>query len=336
MKKKSYLYWLIFSLEILAILLFACLSVFLTKQLWLIAFAAALIIGVIALYILQRKKYETDLEIVTDMIDHIISDADNKLVSEVDDVIKSKIQHQLVRLKGIIVTQREKAQQDKEEIRDLIVEIAHQLRMPLANIQTYLDLLKDEHLSNTEKEKYITAIEISEKKLNFLIEGFIKMSRLENRIIQIKKEDNDIKNTIINAIGQVENAATEKNIDIQYIQENDIYINHDKNWLGEAIFNIVDNAVKYSKPRSVIEISLAVNDMFAIINVRDYGIGINDGEENEIFKRFYRGQKVTNEEGFGIGLYIAREIVIRHGGFIKAKVETSGMSFSFYLPNTEN
>ena len=74
------------------------------------------------------------------------------------------------------------------------------------------------------------------------------------------------------------------------------------------------------------------SEMFLKVRVRDYGIGIEEGEEGQIFKRFYRGRRVTAQEGFGLGLYLAREIVGRHGGFLAARREEPGLTMEMNLP----
>ena len=82
---------------------------------------------------------------------------------------------------------------------------------------------------------------------------------------------------------------------------------HDANWLGEAIDNILDNAVKYSQIGGTIEMIVQKNEMCAKILVKDNGLGIEKGEEHKVFQRFYRGKNVTTQKGYGIGLYLARK-----------------------------
>ena len=107
---------------------------------------------------------------------------------------------------------------------------------------------------------------------------------------------------------------------------------HDSNWLGEAVFNVLDNAVKYSESGGTVEVSLKQNEMYLKLQVRDYGIGIDAGEENQIFRRFYRGRRVTRQDGFGIGLYLAREIINLHGGFMLSKRMNPGLLIEMNLP----
>ena len=107
---------------------------------------------------------------------------------------------------------------------------------------------------------------------------------------------------------------------------------NDGNWLGEALFNIFDNAVKYSREGGAIAVSVTEDEMFLKVRVRDYGIGIEAGEECQVFRRFYRGKRVTSQEGFGLGLYLAREIVNMHGGFLVVKRMEPGLMMEVDLP----
>ena len=159
-----------------------------------------------------------------------------------------------------------------------------------------------------------------------------EMARLEQHIIQIRKDEMDLLKTVQNAFGQIQNRAEEKGIRFQIRMPERAVCAHDPNWLGEALFNILDNAVKYSAPGGSIEVTLQQNEMFTKFQVRDHGLGIEAGEENQIFQRFYRGRRVTVQEGFGIGLYLAREIIRLHGGFVTAKRMEPGLLIEVDLP----
>ena len=129
---------------------------------------------------------------------------------------------------------------------------------------------------------------LSLDKLCFLVESMIKMSRLESSIINLHKRPSEI--------------------------------NYDEKWTTEAIFNIIENAIKYSHKDSTIFINVEKYEIFTRIDIKDEGIGISEEEIPKIFKRFYRGSNVLNEEGIGIGLYLSREIVTKQGGYIKVKL----------------
>lgn len=331
MKTKHKINEYLMIIQVLAVILFTTALFFYTGE-ELMFLLGGLVIGLILFFsFMERRRYERYLEKVTEYIDLILTDKQVEVQEPLSDNMTSKLGHQLSKLQKMVISYSENAKKDKQEIRDLIVEIAHQLRMPIANIDTYLDLLTEKELDEEERIKYIHAIDISTGKLIFLIESFIKMSRLESDIIQIKKVSTDIQQTINDTILQVDDKANKKQIQINYDKVPGLSVAHDKNWLGESIFNILDNCVKYSPHGSRIDISIKQNEMFTEIRIEDEGDPIPSGEENLIFKRFYRGSNVVEQEGFGLGLYIAREIILKHDGFIKFKNLKGGHAFSIFF-----
>lgn len=329
MKKRLFLADLV-----LLMILFTGAGIYAEKA-WILALGAGVLGNTVLLFCLQRSAYERELARISGLMEDFLADKSIPAERITQDTLSSKIRHQLLRLQTMVQSFRERAEKDNREIRNLIVEIAHQLRMPLANMETYLGFLREEGLEARETARYLDAAEVSGRQLSFLIESFIKMARLETRIIQLKMEDGDLKQTVLDAILQEEKAAREKRIHIRLFAEKPARALHDKNWLGEAIGNLLDNSIKYSRPGSQIQVSLLQNEMFAQIKVRDFGMGIEEGEEHEIFRRFYRGRRVTNQKGFGLGMYLAREIVSGHEGFIKVEREEPGLCCSIFLPSVK-
>lgn len=272
------------------------------------------------------------MEALSLVLEKLINDEPIDSMQGDKDTLPSKIRHQMIRLSDKMRGNEEQLIKDRDEIKGLISEIAHQLRNPLANMEGYLQLLKEGAGSRERESAYIDAIAVSERRIRFLTESFIKMARLESKVIQIKKESADLKKTLLRSILQVQGAAVEKKIDIRLQMDENLRISHDANWLSEAVFNLLDNSIKYSSSSSYVDMKAEVNEMFAEISVTDSGMGIEQGEENLIFQRFYRGKKVTSQEGFGLGLYLTREIVLQHQGFMKVTRLEEGMKISIFLP----
>lgn len=249
------------------------------------------------------------------------------------DTLAGKIFFQIQRAEQMYSGTESLLEKERDGIRRLLAELAHQLRTPLANLETYFALLEDDGIGEEDKKAYLGAMEQSEKKLSFLIEKFIVAARLENRIIQIRKSDTDLKETVAQAVFQVYKKADEKNINI-VVQEQRLEkkVPHDRNWLCEAVYNLLDNSIKYSPGGSGITVTLSSDDMFAEIRVEDSGTGIEEEEKNQIFQLYYRGKNVSGQEGYGMGLFITREIVLKHDGFIKVKRKKKGLIFSIILP----
>ena len=143
--------------------------------------------------------------------------------------------------------------------------------------------------------------------------------------------------TVLSAVLLIQKAAVEKHMTVTVSGAEQVAVWHDENWMREAIYNLLDNSVKYAPAGSEIQIRLSQDEMYARIQVVDEGIGIGEGEENRIFQRFYRGSQTAGISGFGLGLYISREIVLLHGGFMKARRKENGLEVAILIPaNDEN
>ena len=106
----------------------------------------------------------------------------------------------------------------------------------------------------------------------------------------------------------------------------------DEKWTQEALYNLLDNAVKYTDPGDWIEVCWTEYELFLRIDVTDHGIGIPEQETGRIFGRFVRGEQVRNQEGVGIGLYLADQIVTGEGGYLKVKsIPGERTTFSMFL-----
>lgn len=277
----------------------------------------------------QNRK---EMEALSEALEKLINGEAPEIEGISQDTLPSKVRSQILRLGEIMKAKDQALGKEKEEIRGMIADTAHQLRTPLANMESYLELLETMDWEKKERENYLLALRESQEKIRFLTEGLIKMARLESRIIQIRKEARDLQETLLESILQVKKEAEEKHIEIRLEMTEGEQAPHDRQWLGEAVYNLLDNSVKYSEEYGQILMTVVRNEMFTEIRVCDWGRGIEEGEENLVFGRFYRGKNVSGEKGFGLGLYLAREIVHQNGGFLRLKRQEPGLSVSIYLP----
>lgn len=301
-----------------------------------------LFFGVLLLAVLLfcRQKYVgqvyvKELEKITDALDQMFLQKEISIRVEYADTLPAKILAQIHRINAANRGYQSLLQQEKEGIKKLLAEVSHQLRTPLANMESYLDLLDDE-IRGVGQREYLEAIKCSEEKIKFLTERFILAARMEHKIIQIHKMPSDLKETVAREVFQVYKKAEKKGIFIEVVdgRTGRCIVRHDANWLSEAVYNLLDNSVKYSPKNTCIKIFLRTNEMFSEICVEDEGIGIEKDEENKIFQLYYRGRNKAGEEGSGMGLFITREIIEKHGGFLKAKRKKPGLSISIFLPKT--
>ncbi|WP_290061732.1 sensor histidine kinase [Paraclostridium bifermentans] len=221
---------------------------------------------------------------------------------------------------------------EKENIKELVTDISHQLKTPLASLKLYNSLLLEEDLDEEDRSEFLKTSSMSINKLQTLIESLVNISRLETSMISIKKENKNIKTTIIKAIESVKPKAINKCISINLNDFDDKIVPHDSKWTEECIFNILDNAVKYTNLKGKIDIYVQDAINFMRIDIKDNGIGIDKNEFNNIFKRFYRSEEVQGLEGSGVGLYLSRKILESQGGnIIVSSQKGEGSKFSLFL-----
>lgn len=159
-----------------------------------------------------------------------------------------------------------------------------------------------------------------------------ELSRLESDVFKICPSVQRVGSLVRQATEEILPRARQKEIQIEICGDIEGKANFDQKWTQEALYNILDNAVKYSPKGSRIEVEGISYEMYFCIAVKDQGIGIREEERAQIFSRFYRSDLVQQEEGIGIGMYLAREIVQREGGYIKVESkEGNGSIFKIFL-----
>lgn len=226
------------------------------------------------------------------------------------------------------MTQVEK---EKSSVKALLSDISHQTKTPLSNILLYSELLSEQPL-NGDGRKIVQELHVQAEKLEFLIQSLVKMSRLETNMLEVEPVRQPLMPLWQRAAAEIELKAAAKQITVIGPEEDGEAL-YDLKWTTEALFNILDNAVKYSPSGSEITVSIKPYHMYTRIRVEDQGAGIAEDEQPRIFKRFYRGMDMQQEEGVGIGLYLAREIIQRENGYIKVYSQMGkGSAFEIFLP----
>ncbi len=270
----------------------------------------------------------------------MLSTLDRMIDSAIDDTFTehtftekklSKIESKTYRYLSSGNTSLRQINAEKDSIKTLISDISHQTKTPVSNILLYSQLLKESPCLDDSTRRLASQIEEQTEKLSFLTASLIKASRLENGIINVTPKENSIRKLV--ECVDCSDAADAKGIRWQIDPIPDCSAVFDFKWTLEAISNIVDNAVKYTPAGGAITISAREYEMFARIDIADTGIGMSEEETAKIFTRFYRSPEVRDERGVGIGLYLAREIVAKEGGYIKVtSSKGTGSVFSVFLP----
>ena len=233
---------------------------------------------------------------------------------------------------------RQSLEREKENIQGLISDISHQTRTPLSNIRLYGELLEERlKASGGEAEAALARQIVSQtERLEFLIQSLTKMSRLESNILMLQPSVQEICGLMENARQEILPKALAREIHVNIDCPHKISASYDKKWTSEALYNLLDNAVKYTQRGGEIHISVTRQEIFTKISIQDNGKGIALERQAEIFKRFYREPEVHEEPGIGIGLYLTRKILELQNGYIEVRSgEGEGSVFCLYLPERQ-
>lgn len=287
----------------------------------------------------MKQEIYTFTDRLEECLDAMASGKEIKDPGNCEDSLWDKVYERLRRIENIWSMREEASAAEKKQIKELISDISHQTKTPIANIKIYLELLDNEE-ENTEKQReYMEKIEGQTEKLDFLLKSMVKMSRLETGIIEIHKKPGSIYETLGRAVAAIVPKAEKKKIGIYVDCPENLMLCHDSKWTEEAIFNILDNAVKYTQEdcppkRRNIQIGVDVQEFFTKISFKDSGKGIAMDRQAEIFRRFYREPEIHDQEGIGVGLYLARKIITMQDGYMDVQSEPGkGSCFRIFLPN---
>jgi signal transduction histidine kinase len=249
-----------------------------------------------------------------------------------DESVASSLGDKIIRYIGASREHLAAAQSERNKIKGLISDISHQTKTPIANILLYSGLLLERGGLGADAAQMAGDIAAQSEKLKFLLEALLKMSRLETGVLAVEAKAQRVKPLIAAAVSEMYAAISEKAIALTVFADESLTADFDMKWTKEAICNILDNAVKYTGAGGSIRIGATAYEMFVRIDIADSGIGIGPDERAEIFGRFYRSPRARDQEGIGVGLYLAREILSLQGSYIKVASEIGrGSVFSVFL-----
>lgn len=212
-------------------------------------------------------------------------------------------------------------------LKDLMSDITHQMKTPLATLEIYIDIFKKEMADRIpESEDLSERATRSMERIRWLVTGLLKIAQLESGSYVMERTPCSVRDTIEKSVHALEAIFESKKLKVHITEsgEEDARISQDKDWLQEAFQNIIKNAGEYADAGSTVEIGISATPMAVVVDVTDIGEGIEADELPKIFNRFYRAKRSNGERsgGVGIGLALAKQIVEAHDGVITAKSRT--------------
>ena len=308
-----------------------------TKQRVILFVGGALLLCALLWLVVLTQIFGKQLALFTSdlcqTLDHMIAGSDAPNRPKDSETQLARISHRLLRLYQIMQDNQRKVDEERQELQSLVSDISHQVKTPVSNLKMVTDTLLSRPVSDAERTDFICGIRNQTDKLDFLFQALVKTSRLETGVIRLEKKSCKLFDTVAQAMSGIVYAAEKKKIAVSVDCPEHLTLSHDSKWTAEALFNLLDNAVKYTPSCGKIAVSVLQWEMYVEIRVKDTGKGISESNQATIFQRFYREEEVHEQQGVGIGLYLARQIVMQQGGYIKvASTPGQGSVFSIMLP----
>lgn len=224
--------------------------------------------------------------------------------------------------------------------KNFIANISHDFRSPLTSIKGYLEAMLDGTIPVEKYDKYLNIVLNESKRLTKLTTGLLELNDFDNYGPILKRTKFDVVDVIRETRNTVEGQCEAKNIDFRInCPAADSTVYADKMKIGQVIYNLVDNAIKFSPKGSNITVTVTEKNEKVFISVKDSGPGIEKDKQNKVFDRFYKtdSSRGRDKQGTGLGLSIVKEIVKAHGEQINLiSTEGAGSEFTFSLPKNED
>lgn len=224
----------------------------------------------------------------------------------------------------------------EETRKSFIANVSHEMRTPMTTIGGFIDGIIDGTIEPEKQKHYLGIVSSEVKRLSRMVQSMLNLARLESSEFVLKCDSFDFREQILNIVIGQEQRIEEKNISIKGLDSLPaVTVKADKDLIYQAVYNLVDNAIKFVNEGGTISFELGVDAAGVNFSVTNSGVGIPRGDLPFIFDRFYKLDKsrAANKNSMGLGLYIVKTIIKNHGGTISvASKENEFTRFKFVLP----
>ena len=280
------------------------------------------ILFLVLFFIFMNQRYK-DINRITEKIDQILHGKDELELGEFKEgdleILKDEIYKMTIRLRE----QNEQMKKEKTRLADALADISHQIRTPLTSLNLMLERIKQSNMDEMQKRRNYREMEHMLQRMEWLITALLKMSKLEAGTVVLEKKKLNIRKFLSETIRPFEIAMELRNQKLIFEGEEDCCFFGDEAWTAEAIGNVIKNCMEHTPESGKIKIAWKKNPLYTEIRITDSGPGIPEKDLPHIFERFYRRNQSGNLN-FGIGLALARSILVEEGGVIFAKNKKEG------------
>ncbi|KIR01744.1 hypothetical protein P261_00558 [Lachnospiraceae bacterium TWA4] len=277
------------------------------------------------IYLQSVKRRYQKIKYLNEEIDKLLLQGKTMDIREYQEGELSILAHKIQKITLQLTESQERLKSDKKLLADSLANISHQIRTPLTSLNLITELLSGSNLTNERKEELVNEMRVLLGRMEWLIEMLLKLSRFDAGVVQMNKQLCSLEQIVRQAMEQLEIPFELKNI--QLIKKyKDIQLEIDSSWMTEAMANILKNALEHTPEGGNVYIHADETALYKEIEIEDTGAGFNQKDLSHLFERFYKGEGFQ-DVGYGIGLSMAKNIILENGGSIQAKNGKLGAKF---------
>ena len=278
-----------------------------------------------------RRRQEKKIQELTDYLTKVQDFAELPAMQEIDEGRLGILQSEIYKVVTILKEEYSSEHKQKKYMSDMMSDISHQFKTPLAAISLMTELLMGEDVSDAQRLEYVSKIDSQVGKMTWLIKNLLTLSQLEAGVLEMHRDKLDLQALMREMADGPEVMAEAAEVELSFRIPENITITGDGHWLREALTNIIKNSIEHTPAGGFVHVEASDNNIFTAIRIQDNGKGIAKEHLPHIFERFYKaGNASTNS--VGIGLAMAKQIISLHGGTIEVEsTEGAGTTFTIRL-----
>ena len=292
-----------------------------TTAIFMIITIISILVGIAILYRELQKIY-SKVSKANEYIDDVLRGTLNNELDYEGEGYFPTLANELNKMVSVIKKDNEIIVKEKENMKEFLTDISHQLKTPLTSITMITDLLiSKKNISKEKQMEFLSNIEVQSDRMNWLIYNLLKIARLDAGTIELVKEKVNINEFFKSIEESLKVLMNERKVKIN-IEESNISFNCDRKWTAEAIGNIVKNSIEHSNEGGRVDITIEDTLVYTRIIIKDYGNGISKEDLPNVFKRFYsRKTDGNSKNNIGVGLSMAKSIIEKQDGYVTVKSE---------------
>ncbi len=309
-----------------------------TISIIIISASYAVFVGIIVVLCIIRRRDRKRLTAASETICRYLKGDTQARLDCRDEDSYAVLFHDVNSLISTLGAQADYAAEAKEYLKNSIQDISHQLKTPLSSLSLYNEILQDESLDKDSVRKFLNLSAGELNRMESLISMLLKLTKLDAKNVVLSKEDIAVNELAESVCGHFRIRAEQENkkLGVECCDDG-LCVFCDKQWITEALDNIVKNALDHTDSGGRVELRAMRSGNEACIQISDNGRGIHEEDIYHIFKRFYRSRFSSDKSGTGLGLSLAKSIIELHKGSIEVEsAPNEGACFSVYLPLSDN